>query len=186
MWELQQCLDARVEKDEKSLQQLQIVIYECTWENLTYSTSIYAVCVHCTSLWRGSGDAERALHLCRFPRINAAIVRLDGDGEGRACKRQHIGSNELYSRNIRHRQQTSEKLRWDQKGSFKHRLAFKPTYTIIRHSGPWGKTVDVSLRGENIVQPSDDKYCFKVTVCGFSDMLKSTSRKRQHCSSSRW
>lgn len=45
MWELQQCLDACVEKDEKSLQQLQIVIYECTWENLTYSTSIYAVCV---------------------------------------------------------------------------------------------------------------------------------------------
>lgn len=30
MWELQQCLDARVEKDEKSLQHLQIVIYECT------------------------------------------------------------------------------------------------------------------------------------------------------------
>lgn len=179
MWELQQCLDACVEKDEKSLQQLQIVIYECTWENLTYSTSLYAVCVcvcvHCTSLWRGSGDAERALHLCRFPRINAAIVRLDGDGEGWACKRQHIGSNELYSRDIWHRQQTSEKLCWDQKGSFKHRLAFKPTYTIIRHSGPWGKTVDVSLRGENIVQPSDDKYCFKVTVCGFSDMLKSTA-----------
>lgn len=140
------------------------------------------VCAHCTSLWRGSGDAERALHLCRFPRINAAIVRLDGDGEGWACKRQHIGSNELYSRDIWHRQQTSEKLCWDQKGSFKHRLAFKPTYTIIRHSGPWGKTVDVSLRGENIVQPSDDKYCFKVTVCGFSDMLKSTSRKQQHCS----
>lgn len=77
------------------------------------------VSVCCTSLRRGSRNAELTLHLGRFPWINSADVWVDGDGEGRACNGKGVNSNKRYSESIGQRQQTSEK---HQRDWFKHRL----------------------------------------------------------------
>lgn len=116
-----------------------------------------------TSFWRGSRDDERTLHLSRFWWINVSVVWVDGDGKGWACNTNTSAQISVTQKHFT--QETSEKLKQDQKDSFKQAV-FKPTYPIIYASG------ELLWRKLCLVQISDGKYCFKDRVWYTSDMMK--------------